>query len=133
MAQTAELAAIKAAISAFRLNPERRGSARQKERQLFLERIGAMQQAVNDARQPLQQRVDSARPLARQLLQLVAAGGVLKAGFSPDLMALVEQIWSLATSHDQLKPIAMQIRVALPRSDALLILADEIDLADFMG
>ena len=133
MSQAAQLAAIKADLSALRLAPERRGSARQAERQAFLERIGAMQQAVMSALQPLEQRIDSTRPLARQLLQLVAMSAVLKADSSTDLMAFVDQIWSLAIAHDQLKPITMQMRMALSRQDALLILADEIDLVDFAG
>jgi chorismate mutase len=133
MPQAAQLAAIKAKLSTFQQVPERRGSARQRERQAFLEHVSAMQRAVMSALQPLEQRIDSARPLARQLLQLVAMGGALKADPTTDLMVFVEQIWSLATAHDQLKPIAMQIRVALSRQDALLILADEVDLTDFAG
>lgn len=130
MRQAADLAAIRAALIAVRIS-DSGGRTRQKERRCALERIGAIGSALSEALAPPEQRIESARLPARHLLQLVAASGAVRLNGGHDLTELVERIWQLATEHDQLKSLAMQIRVALNRQDVPLLLAEEIDLADF--
>lgn len=130
MRQAADLAASRAALVAVRLD-DSGGRTRQKERRCALERIGPICSAITAALAPVEQRIESARLPARQLLQLVAASGAVRLNGDRDLVELVERIWLLATEHDQLKSLAMQIRVALNRQDIPLLLAEEIDLADF--
>ena len=48
-----------------------------------------------------------------------------------NLTDLIDRIWRLASEHEQLKSLATQIRVALNRQDIPLLIAEEIDLADF--
>lgn len=130
MRQAADLAASRAALVAVRLDISG-GRLRSKERQCALERIGPIASAISEALGPLEQRIESARLAARQLLQLVAASGAVRLNGDRDLIELVERIWQLATEHDQLKSMAMQIRVALDRQDIPMLLAEEIDIADF--
>jgi len=46
---------------------------------------------------------------------------------------LIAQIWALCVSHEQLKPHAVQLKTLLASDDIRLVLAGEIDLADFDG
>ncbi|MEA3033594.1 MAG: hypothetical protein QOH86_1610 [Sphingomonadales bacterium] len=130
MRQAADLAANRAALVAVGLD-ESGGRSRQRQRRCALERIGPIGAALAEALAPLEQRIESARLPARQLLQLIAASGAIVLNGDRDLTDLVERIWQLATEHDQLKSLATQIRVALNRQDIPLLLAEEIDLADF--
>ncbi len=130
MRQAADLAASRAALVAVRLD-DSGGRMRSKERRCALERIGPIGSAISEALAPVEQRIESARLPARQLLQLVAASGAVELNGDRDLTEFVERIWRLASEHDQLKSLAMQIRIALDRQDIPLLLAEEIDLADF--
>jgi len=130
MRQAADLAANRGALVAVGLD-DSGGRTRRKERRCALERIGPIGTALTEALAPVEHRIESARPPARQLLQLVAASGAIQLNGDRDLIDLVDRIWQLATAHEQLKSLALQIRVALNRQDIPLLLAEEIDLADF--
>jgi len=130
MRQAAGLAASRAALAAVRLE-EVDSRIRTRERRCALQQIGLIGAALSEALTPVEQRIESARLTARQLLQLVAASGAISLNGDRDLMGLCERIWQLALGHDQLKSLAMQIRIALNRQDILLLLAEEIDPADF--
>lgn len=130
MRQAAELAGDRAALAALSLEATG-GTTRRRARHCALERIGSIGAALAGALAPLEQRIDGARLPARHLLQLVAASGAVRLGGDVGATALIERIWQLATEHEQLKPLAMQIRIALNRQDIPLLLAEEIDLADF--
>jgi hypothetical protein len=128
--QSAELAAVRADLAAVRLG-ESDGRLRVRERRCALEKIGPIGSALSAAVAPVEQRIESARLAARQLLQLVAASGAVRRDGQQDLTQMVERIWQLAREHDQLKPLALQISVALNRQDIPLLLAEEIDPDDF--
>jgi len=44
---------------------------------------------------------------------------------------MIERVWALCTGHDQLKPLAAQLRALLSADDIRLLLAEEIDPRDF--
>jgi hypothetical protein len=132
MPQAAALAASRAALEAARLE-ETGGRGRQRQYRCALHAIGPIGAALAEALAPLEQRIDSVRLPARQLLQLIAASGAVTANGAGDLADLIERIWQMANQHDQLKPLAMQLRIALGGPDILLLLADELDVADFSG
>ena len=130
--QAADLAASRAAIAAARMQAEGRTKAKQAERLVALQQIGAIRAALAEAIGRSEAALDSARPAVRQLLQLVAASGAVRLDAQHDVGDLVDRILQLASGHDQLKPLVVQLRVALDRSDILLLMADEVDLADFL-
>lgn len=129
---SAELAGWKGRILAVAYADARTG-LRKRRHAVALEALYAVQRAVQDALQPHAARLAQARDLARQLLQILASSGAIQYRPDEDFSAFIDALWALCQSHEQLKPFAVQLRSLLAQDDIRLLLADEIELGDFVA
>lgn len=127
----AELAGHKARILATEYDAERRGTLRRRQYAIAIGLMHELQQSAQDALRPHAAKVQQARDLARQLLQIVAQSGTVHYDPANDIEAMVDQVWALCTGHEQLKPLAAQLRTLLSSDDIRLLLVEEIEPLDF--
>ena len=127
----ADLAGLKARILAPGFDEDRRIGARRRRFAAAIALVHELQQTTQDALRPLSLKVEQTRDLARQLLQIVAQSGAVHYDPASDATTMVEQIWALATAHEQLRPIVAQMRSLLPADDIRMLLAEEFDPLDF--
>jgi len=128
----ADLAGLRARILAPAFeDARRRGDLRRRQTAAAVAALHDLQRTVQDALEPFSAKLRQARDLARQLLMIVAQSGAVRYDPAADLASMVERVWALCTGHDQLKPIAAQLRALLSADDIRLLLAEEIDPRDF--
>lgn len=127
----AEIAGLKACILAPAFDDAQRGTLRRRQQAIAVGQLHALQDTLQQALRPRALRIEQARDLARQLLQAVAGSGAIAYDPAVPLDRMVDAIWALCTRHDQLKPYAAQLKVLLSNDDIRLLLAEEIDPADF--
>jgi hypothetical protein len=127
----ADVAGFKARILAPALAADARTNLRRRQVAVAASLLHDLQRAVQDALQPHAAKLQQARDLARQLLQIVAQSGAVRYDPAGDLALMVDRIWSLCTGHEQLKPMAAQLRALLSSDDIRLLFVEEIEPRDF--
>jgi hypothetical protein len=132
MPQAAQLAGYKAKIIAPIFDDKFKSKLRRQQQGIAVGLILELQQTVGEALAPHSENILQGRALARQLLQVLAQSGSIHYDASSDISDVVDQIWALCRSHEQLKPIAAQLRAVLPATDIKLILVQEFEPADFV-
>jgi len=130
--QAADVAAARAMVEARPVSAERGPRSRKDKARRALEQSGTVQRALSDAILPAEETIAQARPLIRQIINLIAASGALRIGEAHEVADLPGRIWTLASGHEQLSPLALQARIHLDRGDILAVILAELDLADFM-
>ncbi|HEY1137391.1 MAG TPA: hypothetical protein VGE64_07860 [Xanthomonadaceae bacterium] len=128
----ADVAGFKSRVLAPMFDDEKRGTLRRRQLAAAALLLHDLQQSVQLALQPHAARVEQARGIARQLLQIVAQSGAVPWDPSASYEDMIDRIWLLCTGHDQLKPLAAQLKMLLPTNDIRLLLAEEADPADFV-
>jgi hypothetical protein len=121
---SADVAGFKSRVLAPMFDDDRRGTLRR--------RLHDLQQSVQLALQPHAIKVEQARGIARHLLQIVAQSGAVPWDPAMSYEDMVDRIWLFCTGHDQLKPLAAQLKTLLSASDIRLLLGEEIDPMDFV-
>ncbi|MGB0880265.1 MAG: hypothetical protein ACPGTO_06835 [Polaribacter sp.] len=76
------------------------------------------------------EKLDHARKLINQLLNLIYQAKAFKFDATQNFTTFIENIWSFCNSHEQLKSITIQIASFINKSDVLLIIAEEIELEE---
>lgn len=127
----ADLAGHKARILSAEYDGQRRGTLRRRQQTIAIALLHELQTSVQDALLPHAAKVQQARDLARQLLQIVAQSGAVHYEPDRDIATMAEQVWALCTGHEQLKPLAAQLRALLSSDDIRLLLVEEIEPLDF--
>lgn len=129
--QAARLAGVKAKMLAASTQDERNGATRRRQIQAAVACLDDAQQCLQDALQPQAAKIEQARDVLRNLLQIVARSGAVRYEPKYGIAALIEQVWELCAQHDQLKAHAVQLRSWLSFDDIRLLMAEEIEPADF--
>lgn len=129
----ADVAGFKSRVLAPMFDDEKRGTLRRRQLAAAALLLHDLQHSVQLALQPHAAKVEQARAIARQLLQIVAQSGAVAWDPAASYEDMIDRIWLLCTGHDQLKPLAAQLKMLLPTSDIRLLLAEEIDPADFVA
>jgi hypothetical protein len=132
LVEAAEVAGLKARILAPMFDDDRRGSLRRRQQAAAIGILHALQDAVQQALRPRAAKVEQARDMARQLLQIVAQSGAIKYDPSLAFEDMVDRIWLFCTQNDQLRPLTVQMKALLPTSDIRLLLGEELDPGDFV-
>ncbi len=127
----ADLAGHKARILAVEYDEQRRGTLRRRQQAVAIGLMHELQQSAQDALRPHAAKLQQARDLARQLLQIVAQSGAVHYDPASDIATMVDQVWALCTGHEQLKPLAAQLRALLSSDDIRLLLVEDIEPLDF--
>lgn len=133
LTEAADLAGLKARILAPVFDDDKRGTLRRRQQTIAVGLVHELQDALQQALRPRAAKMEQARDMARQLLQILAQSGAIKYDPSVGFEEMVDRIWSLCTQHDQLKPLAAQLKILLSTDDIRLLLAEELDPADFVG
>lgn len=133
MAEAARLAGYKARILSPAYDDGVRSGARKRQEAAAIGLVYDAQSAVQTALEPAASKLRQARETARSLLQIIAQSGAVRYDPKIGFDTLIAQIWSLCVAHEQLKPHAAQLKTLLSSDDIKLVLAGEIDLADFDG
>ena len=133
LVEAAEISGLKARILAPVFDDDKRGTLRRRQQAVAIGLVHELQFSLQHALQPRALKVEQARGMARQLLQIVAQSGAIVYNASVEFETMVDRIWSLCTQHDQLKPLAAQLKMLLSTDDIRLLLAEELDPADFVG
>jgi hypothetical protein len=133
LAEAAEVSGLKARILAPVFDDDKRGTLRRRQQAIAVGLVHELQDALQQALRPRAAKMEQARDMARQLLQILAQSGAIQYDPSVGFEEMVDRIWSLCTQHDQLKPLAAQLKMLLSTDDIRLLLAEEIDPADFVG
>ncbi|MBX3710520.1 MAG: hypothetical protein KF800_00940 [Lysobacter sp.] len=128
----ADVAGYKSRVLAPMFDDDRRGTLRRRQLAAAAALLHDLQQSVQSALQPHASKVEQARGIARHLLQIVAQSGAVPWDPAVSYEDMVERIWRFCTGHDQLKPVAAQLKTLLPASDIRLLLGEEIDPMDFV-
>ncbi len=127
----AELSGLKSKIISPIHHNDFRGSLRKQQLKVASEILYDLQDCLQRALHPYEEKIQQSREVAKQLLTIVAESGALTYSNNIPLDAFVRQVWGILTSHVQLKAGAVQSRSQLNEQDIHLLLADEIDLASF--
>jgi hypothetical protein len=85
------------------------------------------QSTVLSTIEPMENRIEEARDSIRQLLGVAYQADMLNPNM--DFNEMVQTLWSTFSTHEQLKGAVASILVLVNRSDALRMLAEEIDIS----
>lgn len=133
LTEAAEISGLRARILAPVFDDDKRGTLRRRQQTVAIGLLYELQQSLQHALQPSATKVEQARDMARQLLQIVAQSGAIQYDPAVAFEDMVDRIWLLCTQHEQLKPISAQLKMLLSTDDIRLLLAEELDPADFVG
>jgi hypothetical protein len=133
MVEAARIAGHKSRILAPAFDADKRTNLRKRQSAVAVAALHEIQSTLQDALEPSATKLAQAREIARLLLQAIAQSAAVKYDPKVGFDILIAQIWGLCTSHEQLKPHALQLRTLVSNDDIKLLLASEIDLADFGG
>lgn len=128
----ADVAGYKSRLLAPMFDDDKRGTLRRRQLAAATALLHDLQQSVQLALQPHAAKVEQARGIARHLLQIVAQSGAVPWDPASSFEDMVDRIWLLCAGHDQLKPFAAQMKSLLSNDDIRLLLAEELDPADFV-
>jgi len=127
----AELSGLKSKIISPIHHDDFRGSLRKQQLKVASDILFDLQDCLQRALHPYEEKIQQSREIANQLLTIVSESGALTYSSDIPLDTFVRQVWGMLTSHDQLKAGAVQLRSQLSEQDIHLLIADEIDLASF--
>ena len=85
------------------------------------------QRTLLDVLQPIEKHIEESREAIRQLLGVAYQANMIDT--SLDFSQMIQQLWSSFLLHEQLKGIAVRILVLVNQSDAMRLLAEEIDMS----
>lgn len=128
----AELAGLRSKLLKPQFDVVSRGSLRKRQLAQAVDMLYDVQACAQQALQPYQRQLQQSRELIRQLLSIVSQSQTVR--YSGDnFEALVQQVWRLIGQHEQLKAGAIQLRGWLSQQDIFMLLAEEINPADFQA
>lgn len=133
LVEAAEVSGLKSRILSPVFDDDKRGTLRRRQQAIAVGLVHEFQDALQQALRPRALKIGQARDIARQLLQILAQSGAIQYDPSVSFEEMVDRIWLLCTQHDQLKPLAAQLKMLLTTDDIRLLLAEELDPADFVG
>ena len=81
---------------------------------------------------PYEYKVEEATNLLKQIMGLLKQTEVLKYHVGEDFQGFIQKIWTIFATHEQLKPSAMKILTLVSQSDAVRIIAMEIELGEWL-
>ena len=128
IAQCAEIAGLRSKIISASYHTDVKGSNKRKHQlSVATSIIYEAQSTVLRVLEPIENRMNEARDAVRQLLGLAYQANMIDPDM--DFNLLIQTLWSTFATHEQLKGIAARILILVNQSDALRLLAEEIDLS----
>ncbi|MBU2112816.1 MAG: hypothetical protein KKE94_03470 [Gammaproteobacteria bacterium] len=128
---SAELAGLRSKLMAPVHRDEHRGQLRRQQLREAVDMLYPLQQCVQQALTPYLQKIQQSTDLIRHLISVISQSGAVHYNAALGFDSFVQQLWQLIGQHDQLKAGAVQLRSWLSQQDITLLLAQEVNPADF--
>lgn len=127
ISKCSEIAGLRSKIIATSYAREPKVSKRKRLFSVATSIIYDAQSTVLSSLEPMESRIEEARNSIRQLLGVAYQADM--ANPNMDFNQMVQTLWATFSTHEQLKGAVASILVLVNRSDALRILAEEIDIS----
>jgi len=127
ISKCSELAGLRSKIIAASYASESKISKKKRQLSVATSIIYEAQSAVLSVLEPMESRLEEARNAIRQLLGVAYQANM--ANRHLDFNQMIQRLWADFSAHEQLKGAIANILVLVNRSDALRLLAEEIDLS----
>jgi len=128
-AECAEIAGLRAQLAQQKFNIGGKPNERKKRHlQKALEIIYPVQEAVAKIIFPLEEKIEQARDLTKQVLNVAKSLGLIPKTTSQNFNSFIHHVWSLLGAHEQLKNGINNIKSLVGVTDGIQLLAEEIDL-----
>ena len=126
------LAGIRSKITAPLYSGSKSMSLKKLQIKIAADSLFDIQHTVLTVLNPLEVKVEECRELVRQLLLIISQ--TKQINYTKDLPFdhLLNDIWQFIVSNDQLKAGAIKLQTSLIITDIQLLIAEEINLEDFM-
>lgn len=128
---SAELAGLRSKLTAPAHRDEHRGQLRKQQLREAVDMLYPLQHCVQQTLAPYQQKLQQSTELIRHLITVISQSGAVHYDVAAGFDSFVQQLWQLIGQHEQLKAGAVQLRSWLSQQDIILLLAQEINPADF--
>ncbi len=126
ISKCSEIAGLRSKIIAASCAREANRSKRKRLFSVATSIIYDAQSAVLSVIEPMESRIEEARGSIRQLLGVAYQADMVNPNM--DFNQIVQTLWATFSTHEQLKGAVASVLVLVNRSDALRILAEEIDI-----
>lgn len=126
------LAGIRSRIIASQYDHSRHSQRKREQLKTAAKSLFDLQSIVLSVLKPYDSKIDEARSLIRQLLGVAEQFELISFKTPDNFQALVEKLWVLFQEHEQLKPGAVKVKTIISETDALRIIAEEVDLLSLM-
>ena len=127
VSKCSELAGLRSKIIAVSYAKEAKVSKRKRLLSVATSIIYDAQATVLSILEPMENQLEEARAAIRQLLGVSYQAEMINP--NADFNTIVQTLWATFSSHEQLKGAVASILVLVNKSDALRILAEEIDMS----
>ena len=127
ISKCSEIAGLRSKIIAVSYAREAKVSKRKRLFSVATAIIYDAQSTVLSVIEPVESRIEEARDSIRQLLGVAYQADMVNPNM--DFNEMVQTLWTTFSAHEQLKGAVANILVLVNRSDALRILAEEIDIS----
>jgi hypothetical protein len=131
--EAARIAGVRARMMNASATEDRPGVSRKRQAQAATACLEDFQQCLQDALQPVSARVEHARDGIRKLLQIIAESETVRYDKTKGFEAFCTVLWNIVSRHEQLRGQIFQLKALLPSDDLRMMLADEVDLNDFVA
>ena len=108
-------------------------SVRKRQTQIASELLFDAQNTLLDLCKPIESRLNNCRDIINQILGVIHQTGSVRYDSNEGFEAFVNKLWSLLTTHEQLKPGMLKVFTLVSQGDARRLLAEEINLEDWSG
>ncbi len=125
--ECAAIAGLRSKILAPLFADGQRRSAKKKQWQVAAEVLYDLQNTVLSVMKPYEIKVEAARDLLLQLSGILKQSGAVKYIDGTDFQNFINQVWKMLLSHEQLRPTAIKILTLVSQTDAVRIIAEEIN------
>lgn len=129
ISKCAEIAGLRSKIVSASYSIEPKMHKRKRQFSVATSIIYEAQSTVLSILEPIESRIEEARDTIRQLLGVAYQANMINQNM--DFNQMIQTLWASFSTHEQLKGAITRILVLINRSDALRILAEEIDISMF--
>lgn len=127
-----ELAGIRSKIIASRYNEHKKIPTKRLQLKIAADSLFEAQNILLTVLTPYETKIEESKELIRQLLLIVSQANIIKYNKKFPLENLIAEIWQFIITNEQLKPGAVKLRTTLQLTDIQLIIAEEINIEDFL-
>jgi hypothetical protein len=126
--ECAALAGLRAKLFVPEFETEQRTARRKCQLRIAAEILYDAQQLLSGLMQPMEQKINEVRATIVQILYVFKPTGIFKVDHSNDFNNFIQGLWNMFKAHEQVGGAISKILSQVNQSDAIRILAEEIEL-----